>query len=206
MATVEIPDDVLEALRVQAKATLLTDDPSGLLMQIVRGYLADVCAPGFDRDGLTGALTRQRLRDRVTKATHGASWQDRSIYSERFLCIDLDKFKRYLDVHGMQVADVVLRGLGHDLQNHYGKDDVYRVGGDEFVVVLGDRDAWLPDAPQDVTFAHAIVEVALHRNQRRNHNIYGWIETHLKAGVLSSKPGGMLIECGDPVWYEEQRT
>ena len=102
--------------------------------------------------------------------------------------------------------DIVLQGLARDLQNHYGKDDVYRVGGDDFVVVLGDRDAWLPDAPPSVTFTHAIVDVALHRNQHRNHNIYGWIETHLNAGVLASKPGGTLIQCGDPVWYEEQMT
>src|ERR1019366_1397192 len=46
-------------LRAQAKARRLTDDPASLLDEVVRGYLADVCAPGFDRDGLTGSLTRR---------------------------------------------------------------------------------------------------------------------------------------------------
>jgi diguanylate cyclase (GGDEF)-like protein len=203
MATVQIPDDVFEALRAQAKARLLTDDPASLLVAVVRGHLADVCAPGFDRDGLTGSLTRQRLRKRVNKATFGSSWTDRTLYRERFLCIDLDDFKKYLDVHGMAASDVVLRQLAHDSQAHYGKDDVYRFGGDEFVVVLGDREPWLPDAPSDVTLTHSVVEVALRRNQHRNHHVNKWIETHLDAGVLAAKPGGTRIECGDPIWLDK---
>jgi diguanylate cyclase (GGDEF)-like protein len=203
VATVQIPDDVLEAFRAQAKARRLSDDPASLLVEVVRGYLVDVCAPGFDRDGLTGSLTRQRLRERVNKATFGSSWTDRSRYRERFLCIDLDNFKKYLDVHGMPASDDVLRQLTHDFQAHYGKDDVYRFGGDEFVVVLGDREPWLPEAPSDVTLTSSVVEVALRRSQHRNHHINRWIEMHLDAGVLAAKPGGTRIECGDPLWLDE---
>lgn len=203
MATVEIPDDVFEGLRAQAKARLLTDDPSALLAQLARGYLADVCAPGFDRDGLTGLPTRQCLRERINKATFGESWKDRAIYRERFLCIDLDNFKKYLDVHGLPEGDVVLQRLARDLEGHYGAGDVYRFGGDEFVAVLGDREAWLPGAPPDVALTHAIVTVALRRNQRRNHHINRWIEMHLDTGVLASKPEGTRIDCGDPIWLDQ---
>jgi diguanylate cyclase (GGDEF)-like protein len=203
MATVEIPDDVLEALRSQSKRRLLRDDPTPLVEQLLRAYLTDVCAPGFDRDGLTGSLTRQRLRERVNKATFGSSWKDRSTYREQFLCVDLDNFKRYLDIHGLSDGDVVLRQVAHDLQAHYGEDDVYRFGGDEFVVVLGDREPWLPDAPADVTITHAVVDVALRRNQHRNHHIDRWIEMHLDAGVLASKPEGRRIDCGDPIWLDQ---
>lgn len=200
MATVEIPDDVLEALRAQAKARLLTDDPSSLLVQLARRYLADVCAPGFDQDGLTGSLTRHRLRERINGASFGSSSKDRSLYRERFLCIDLDNFKKYLDVHGLSEGDVVLRRLAHELQDRYGKDDVYRFGGDEFAVVLGDREPWLPVAPSGVTLTHAIVDVAVRRNQRRNHHINRWIEMHLDTAILASTPEGTRIECGDPIW------
>jgi hypothetical protein len=55
--------------------------------------LADVCAPGFDRDGLTGSLTRRRLRERVNKATFGSSWTDRTRYRERFL------INRWIEMH-----------------------------------------------------------------------------------------------------------
>jgi diguanylate cyclase (GGDEF)-like protein len=203
MAMVEIPDEVFGALRAQARVRLKTDDPSPLLVQLARRYLADVCAPGFDRDTLTGSETRQGLRTRINRATWGSSWTDRTIYRERFLCIDLDDFKKYLDVHGLLDGDAVLRGLADRLQAHYGKLDVYRFGGDEFVVVLGDREPWLPELPSDVTLAHAIVDVALRRNQHRNHHVYNWIEMHLDAGVLASRSHGTRIQCGDPLWLDD---
>ena len=200
MGTVEIPDDVLEALKANAKKRFLTDDPSPVVLQLVRGYLADVCAPGFDRDPLTGSLTRQRLRQRINEATFGSSWKDTTLYRDRFLCIDLDNFKKYLDVHGLTEGDIVLRELARELQAHYGVEDVYRFGGDEFVVVLGDREPWLPGGSPEVALTHAIVSVALHRSQHRNHHINGWIELHLDAGVLASRPHGTPIDCADPIW------
>jgi diguanylate cyclase (GGDEF)-like protein len=203
MAAVEIPDDLLAALRAHMKARNVGDDVSRQVVGLVRHHLADGCAPGFDRDGLTGAGTRQGLRARINRATFGSSWNDRSIYHERFLCIDLDYFKKYLDVHGLTAGDAVLRRLAELLQGHFGRDDVYRFGGDEFVVVLGDRAAWLPDALADVTVTYTVVEVALHRNQHRNHHVNKWIEMHLDAGVLASKPDAARIECGDPIWLAE---
>lgn len=202
MASVEIPDDVLEALRADARVRNMTDNPSGLVVDIVRRHLADVCAPGFESDGLTGLGTRQGLRARINGATFGSSWNDRSLYRERFLCIDLDHFKKYLDVHGLMAGDAVLRHLAELLQDHFGRDRVYRFGGDEFVVVLGDRAAWVPEAPADVTVTYAVVEVALHRSQHRNHHVNRWIELHLDSGILASKPG-VNIACGDPLWLVE---
>jgi diguanylate cyclase (GGDEF)-like protein len=204
MATVELPDDVLEALRADARARNMSDNPSGLVVDIVRRHLADVCAPGFDRDGLTGLGTRQGLRIRINRATFGSSWKDHSVYRERFLCIDLDYFKKYLDVHGLSAGDVVLRRLAELLAGQFGQSDVYRFGGDEFVVVLGDRAVWVPEAPVDVNVTYTVVEVALQRSQHRNHHVNRWIEMHLDAGVLASKPEGARIECGDPIWLGQR--
>ena len=203
MASVEIPDDVLEALRADARFRNVTDNPSGLVVDIVRRHLAEVCAPGFDRDPLTGLGTRQGLRTRINRATFGSSWNDRSVYRERFLCIDLDFFKKYLDVHGLSAGDVVLRRLAELLAGHFGRSNVYRFGGDEFLVVLGDCPAWVPEAPADVNVTYAVVEVALHRSQRRNHHVNRWIELHLDSGILAAKPEGVNIACGDPIWLAE---
>jgi hypothetical protein len=67
MAAVEIPDDLLAALRADARARNLGDDPARLVVGFVRRHLADVCASGFDRDGLTGLGTREK--------SSGASWR-----------------------------------------------------------------------------------------------------------------------------------
>ena len=142
-------------------------------------------------------------RPRGQPVARGSSWTDRSPYRERFLCIDLDYFKKYLDVHGLTAGDQVLRKLAELLGDHFGRNDVYRFGGDEFVVVLGDRDPWVPEAIPDVSVTYAVVEVALRRSQHRNHHVNRWIELHLDAGVLASKPDGGRIECGDPIWLAE---
>lgn len=198
MATVEIPDDVFEALRLDSKTRLRTDDPTEMIIGLARGHLREACAAGFDHDGLTGLLTRQRLRERISRATFGTS-ADTSRYRERFLCVDLDNFKRFLDVYSLLAGDHVLQGFARQFRDHYGPSDVYRFGGDEFVAVLGDRDSWLPDPPADVTLAYSVVEVSLRRNQRRNHHVSSWIELHLDAGIIASTPEGTRIECGDPI-------
>jgi diguanylate cyclase (GGDEF)-like protein len=200
MATVEIPDEVFEALREDSTERLRTNDPTPLLVQLASSHLRDVSAPGFDCDGLTGLLTRQRLVERLGRATFGASWTDATVYRERFLCIDLDKFKHYLDVYSLPAGDDVLRGLATELRDHYGPDDVYRFGGDEFAVVLGDRDIWLPKSPAAVTLTHAVVVVDLHRSQHRNYHLIEWITLHLVGGTLGATPEGSRVECGDPPW------
>ena len=126
-------------------------------MQLASSHLREVCAPGFDHDGLTGLRTRHALRQRINEATFGKSWTDDSTYRERFLCVDLDNFKRFLDVYGYADADAVLCDLAARLRQRFGLNDVYRFGGDEFVVPLGEREVWLPEAPHDVTVTHALV-------------------------------------------------
>jgi diguanylate cyclase (GGDEF)-like protein len=204
MAMIEISDDVLAALRADAQARHRSD-ASALLGLVARQYLFGVCAPGFDRDALTGLRARAGLKARLRAATSGSSWTDTTLYQERFLCVDLDNFKSYLDPHGLAAGDVVLRGLADGLREHFGGEDVYRFGGDEFVVVLGDREAWLPAAPTDVTLSHAIVAVAMHRNPARPHHVYEWIETHLDGAMLLASRGGSRLACEDPIWLRSGR-
>jgi diguanylate cyclase (GGDEF)-like protein len=203
MGTVEIADNLLGALKEEAKTRFVTDDPSNLLGGIVRQHLLDVCAPGFERDPMTGVGTRQALRVRIERAMFGLSWADRSVYQEKFLCIDVFKFKEYVAAVGNVEADVVLRELAAALGRHFGDQDTYRFGGDEFVVVLGSREAWLPEAPQRVVVAHAVVEVAIHRNQHRSGHVSRWIQTHLEGGILASSPEGTHLTCLDPIWLAQ---
>ncbi|KXO94418.1 hypothetical protein AXK57_21490 [Tsukamurella pulmonis] len=55
---------------------------------------------------------------------------------------DLDRFKRFNDGLGHGAGDQVLRGVGRRIDSAMGPDDeVYRVGGDEFVVLARGADA-----------------------------------------------------------------
>jgi diguanylate cyclase (GGDEF)-like protein len=131
---------------------------------------------------------------------------DRSLYQQRFLCIDIDNFKAYLDVHGLTAGDEALRTISRELRDHFGAADVYRFGGDEFVIVLGERQVWTPNVPDEITLKHAVVDVEVQRNQRRNHYLNRLIEHFLDAGVLASKPAGIHIACTTPAWLEAIMT
>ena len=60
--------------------------------------------------------------------------------------IDLDDFKNVNEGVGHKYGDVVLKSVAHNLQKIDGiEDSVYRVGGDEFCVIVTDTDSVKPE-------------------------------------------------------------
>lgn len=59
------------------------------------------------------------------------------------MVLGIDDFKRVNDTYGHQEGDRVLRRLGALLQQGFHEDDVIgRIGGDEFLVLMKDIDAY----------------------------------------------------------------
>lgn len=48
---------------------------------------------------------------------------------------DIDNFKKYNDVYGHATGDIVLSSFAFSLGEAFGKQNVYRYGGDEFLVI-----------------------------------------------------------------------
>lgn len=93
-------------------------------------------------DSLTGLPNRALFSDRV----HGKLAHARR-HDERFALIflDLDEFKPINDRYGHAVGDLLLQQVARRLQDSIrASDTVGRIGGDEFVVLIGDLAA--PDA------------------------------------------------------------
>jgi len=90
------------------------------------------------RDSLTNLANRRVLIEDF------AELDLRSGRSERAACllaIDIDRFKAINDCHGHSVGDAVLRALAKTMTASLGPaDEVYRTGGDEFVVLLRGAD------------------------------------------------------------------
>jgi diguanylate cyclase (GGDEF)-like protein/PAS domain S-box-containing protein len=85
-------------------------------------------------DALTGLPNRealeQRLQDTLEEAQHGAG-------PLSVLFLDLDGFKAVNDTHGHHAGDDLLRQAADRLRRAIRRqDEVFRVSGDEFVVVL----------------------------------------------------------------------
>ena len=91
-----------------------------------------------ERDALTGLLNRHGLAERI-KETMPSLKQNQGLVE--LLYMDLDGFKPVNDAHGHHVGDAVLTILGQRLTRCLRKDDVLvRLGGDEFLVLLGHND------------------------------------------------------------------
>ena len=52
------------------------------------------------------------------------------------LMIDINFLKRMNDVYGHEQGNLYLQGAADMIRKHFGEDFVYRIGGDEFVVIL----------------------------------------------------------------------
>lgn len=85
------------------------------------------------RDGLTGALNRNRLN------LLQQEWPNRRAEDQSCIVaiIDIDDFKEINDNHSHQAGDNVLRFLTQNLHKIVrGSDRLFRMGGDEFLVLI----------------------------------------------------------------------
>ena len=87
-------------------------------------------------DSLTGMLNRNlltpTLRQSISRST-------RTHEPASLLILDIDHFKRINDTHGHMIGDKVLQGVATLMRNRLrASDQVFRVGGEEFAIVLTD--------------------------------------------------------------------
>ncbi len=83
---------------------------------------------------LTGVLNRVALDARLPEVEHESGDAGRPV---SLLVADLDHFKAINDLHGHETGDAVLAGVAARLRDELRLSDaVYRIGGEEFVVLL----------------------------------------------------------------------
>lgn len=89
-------------------------------------------------DPLTGLLNRAKLDERFEEVRQIAVARERTV---GLLLCDLDHFKLVNDHHGHATGDAVLIATAYELRRVLaGHELVYRLGGEEFAVVLPDTD------------------------------------------------------------------
>ncbi len=90
------------------------------------------------KDPLTGAGNRRALEQKITEVI--AAYR-RSGLPASLMMIDLDHFKRINDIHGHATGDQILRRLTEILNLRLRiNDGLYRIGGEEFVVIVENKD------------------------------------------------------------------
>ena len=149
-------------------------------------------------DALTGLPNRRLLPDTLSHALASARRTDRRV---AVLMVDVDRFKDINDRHGHSVGDAVLQEVARRLTGAVRASDTsWRVGGDEFVVVLADL-----SAANGVDAAVAKIGAALSGVYRIDG---GPLEVTASIGVAvfpdDGTDGRQLIECADRAMYRDK--
>ena len=147
-------------------------------------------------DPLTGMLNRGALGSRMIELGQQSEVSGDPV---GLVLADIDGFKRVNDTHGHGTGDAVLRDVAYRLRKRTRAFDLaYRVGGDEFVLVLPGSDANSALALADQLCA-AITEEA-----------FGGVEVTLSCGVAASHPRTPFVydevfAAADAALYEAKR-
>ena len=90
------------------------------------------------RDPLTGAGNRRALENKMAEVVAAHS---RNRAPSSLIILDLDHFKAVNDAHGHATGDQILRSITEIVNLRIRvTDSIYRIGGEEFVVVLEAQD------------------------------------------------------------------
>ena len=89
-------------------------------------------------DPLTSLHNRRYYEFYMKQELKKSSWRDENF---ALIILDVDLFKNYNDTYGHQKGDEALRILSNVINSHVGSkiNDAFRVGGEEFAIVLIDR-------------------------------------------------------------------
>lgn len=143
-------------------------------------------------DPLTGSRNRRALADDLRRAVASALDTGADV---AVVAIDLDGLKQVNDTHGHAAGDAAILGLVSTLQGTLREaDSVYRVGGDEFVVLAPFTDA-------------AGARELMRRAERAGGPAFSWGVASLASGVVG--PGDdphLLVQAADADLYERRRV
>jgi diguanylate cyclase (GGDEF)-like protein len=149
-------------------------------------------------DELTGMLNRTALAMRVEELAQQSALTGDPV---GVVVADIDRFKQINDAHGHGKGDAVLRDIAYLMRKELRAFDLaYRLGGEEFLVLL-------PGA--DLGQATAVAEQL--REAVEGETIGGEIDVTISCGVGASSPGSRfeyeaVFTAADAALYEAKRS
>lgn len=116
-------------------------DSFNLVRCIVEDVSDEVCQKKAllverDRDGLTGVGNRLAYESRIKRMNRTVKEDD----NIAFIMCDLNDLKGVNDNLGHDIGDKYIRTAANILQQSFPTGEIFRIGGDEFIVLLKDMD------------------------------------------------------------------
>jgi len=194
---IEISKNLLEKYRKLIKRRMLSDDVSEFIETLIESELRKFGEEGYALDNLTGCKNRFHVARDFKQALWQNGWNDTSVFRNQYLCVDIDKFKNYLDFYGITAGDNLLKTLASQLQQNYPKQNIYRYGGDEFVVEMKDAVFQHIQLPE-VEIKYSIINVEINRDRHNRHNFERFFDMYIEMGILESSSKGTMINFRHP--------
>ena len=185
---INISDELHARYRAMLKERFHSEDVGAAVEQLIVSELRRMAIPGYETDPLTGCKSRFQLQQDVNQRTRGDGYQDIRPFTNRYLCLDIDDFRSYGDVYGPLAGDEVLVELARQLRQTYPDASVYRIGGDEFVVELGNQAFSALPSIDGITPKYSIVTIRSVRDRKRLHHLNRRILFHLDEGIVEASP------------------
>jgi diguanylate cyclase (GGDEF)-like protein len=132
--------DVVGILVVEGMRELVSRDADliGAILRILKNHLAAL--DYGERDTLTGMLNRKTFEasfEKLRQRLQASSTATTSVEPSWLALADIDKFKSINDSHGHLFGDEVLLLVAQQMAKCFrGADQLFRFGGEEFVIVL----------------------------------------------------------------------
>ena len=148
-----------------------------------------------DHDALTGLYNRGAFTRFTTELTG-------SPYT--LILVDIDNFKGVNDTYGHDVGDVVLKRLARGLCDIFREEDVvFRIGGDEFAVLLKTSEPMLHNAiPDKVNYLNKILSLG---GNRRGNSFPGFTISAGAAFALPTEDPDTVFKHADLALYTIKR-
>lgn len=190
---IEVSENLLEKYREVIKRRMLSDDVSQYVEMLIEAELRKFGEEGYEKDDLTGCKNRVQAARDFKKELWKNGWNDTSVFHNQYLCVDIDKFKNYLEFYGIMAGDNLLKNLANQLQQNYPGKNVYRYGGDEFVVEMKDAIFQSIKLPE-VDLKYSIINVEIKRDGHRREYFERCFNIYIEMGVLESSSKGTVID------------
>ena len=190
----EVPDDLYEEFRLLVAKRTFETTPDEYAQNLIRRELGQNDLPNFaERDKLTGCHTRRQFEADLTAHLWTRVYSNASV--TRFLCADIKGLKKQCETYGFPSGDQMIRDAADALRLAYPDVPVYRVGGDEFIVALGDGGNLALKTPENDVLKYSLVEVTPPSHWVSFFKMQGTILLHLDRGLNEARLEGNLITC-----------
>lgn len=193
LTTEAFTPDRIEVLKVLSSQIAISIENS-LLYASLQENVQEIAFQAL-HDELTGLGNRRSFEDKLARAFE----ESRSGLAHHVLCyMDLDEFKVVNDTCGHAAGDELLRRVGGIFRQCLSRDDVLcRLGGDEFGVLLKDRD--IPEALALAdTMQRSLSEFRFHWNNRQ-------FSVAVSVGIVAidgrSESPGAILQAADTACY-----